>query len=198
MPESVATGRAFEVAFLAGLVAAVAIRVFYTWRTRRDRPRRGAAGPLEWSLLLLSWMGLQVVPLVFIFTSWLSFADYDLPAGAGIVGTAVLAVGVVLLWRSHADLGPNWTPWVVTRGEQTLVTNGVYRRMRHPMYAAHLLLALAQPLMLWNWIAGPGFLVAFVPLCLLRVPREEEAMLRRFGDDYRRYMDRTGRVIPSR
>ena len=52
--------------------------------------------------------------------------------------------------------------------------------------------------MLWNWIAGFTFLVAFVPLYALRAPCEERMMLEHFGDDYARYTERTGRLFPRR
>ncbi|HOO53782.1 MAG TPA: hypothetical protein PLX30_06035, partial [Methanothrix sp.] len=62
----------------------------------------------------------------------------------------------------------------------------------------HLLWAVAQLLLLQNWIAGPAFLVASIPLYVARIPREEEMMLDQFGDEYRRYLERTGRVVPRR
>ena len=73
---------------------------------------------------------------------------------------------------------------------------GVYRFVRHPMYAAHLLWAVAQVLLIPNWITGPAMLVFFVPMYLVRVPREERMMLEHFGDAYRRYRARTGAVLP--
>ncbi len=82
------------------------------------------------------------------------------------------------------------------REEHTLVTRGIYKYMRHPMYSAHFLWAIAQALLLQNWIAGPAFLVTSVPLYLFRVPVEERMMLERFGEEYRLYMNRTGRMFP--
>lgn len=46
--------------------------------------------------------------------------------------TAVLFFAVWLLWRSHADLGRNWSPMLEIRQEQSLATQGVYRLIRHP------------------------------------------------------------------
>jgi len=51
-------------------------------------------------------------------------------------------------------------------------------------------------LLLQNWIAGPALLVTFAGLYLVRVRREEQMMLENFGEEYRLYMNRTGRVIP--
>ena len=55
---------------------------------------------------------------------------------------------------------------------------------------------IAQVLLLQNWLAGPAMLVFLLPLYLYRVPHEEQMMLDHFGDDYRSYIKRTGRIIP--
>jgi protein-S-isoprenylcysteine O-methyltransferase Ste14 len=64
------------------------------------------------------------------------------------------------------------------------------------MYASMWLWGVAQALLLQNWIASWAGLVMFLPLYLLRVPREERMMLEEFGEEYRAYMNRTGRVVP--
>jgi protein-S-isoprenylcysteine O-methyltransferase Ste14 len=64
------------------------------------------------------------------------------------------------------------------------------------MYASTLLWGIAQALLLQNWIAGSGGLVSFLLLYLVRLPREELMMLDHFGDEYRAYWARTGRVLP--
>jgi len=64
------------------------------------------------------------------------------------------------------------------------------------MYASEWLWGIAQALLLQNWVAGWAGLALFAPLYVLRVPREERMMLDRFGEEYRAYMDRTGRVVP--
>ena len=148
-------------------------------------------------LLLLGLAGIgMLIPLVYVFSSALDFADYALPNWVGWVGVALFGLAIWLLWRSHVDLGRNWTPTLGIRDEHTLVTEGVFRYIRHPMYAAHLLWAIAQVLMLHNWIAGYALLVVTVPVYLLRVDDEEQMMLEQFGEGYREYMQRTGRIIP--
>jgi protein-S-isoprenylcysteine O-methyltransferase Ste14 len=64
------------------------------------------------------------------------------------------------------------------------------------MYAAHLLWGFAQALLLQNWIAGLAMLMFFLPVYLYRVPREEQMMIEHFGEEYRLYMSRSGRIIP--
>jgi len=77
------------------------------------------------------------------------------------------------------------------------VTHGVFRHIRHPMYAAHWLWGIAQVFLLQNWIAGFSMLVTFLPSYLYRGRVEEEMMIDHFGDAYCEYMARTGRIIPQ-
>ncbi len=185
--------------FAVGFVIGSSIRWRYSRGHRRERSRPHFGGPLDTALVLLAGVGLML-PVVYLPTSWLDFADYDAPRwaelAAGLAGTAIFASALWLFWRSHTDLGRNWFPSLTVREGHTLVTGGVYNLVRHPMYAAHGLWALAQALMLHNWLVGPAFLVVFIPFYLVRVPREERMMIEQFGDEYREYMRRTGRMIP--
>ena len=190
----------FEVVWLVGFIAGSVIRVLYTRQYKRNRITDVRKRGLDTLLLILLFVGMIVMPFFYVLTPWLDFADYQLPAWAGLVagwvGAAVFAVALWLLWRSHADLGRNWSPTLEIREGHSLVTHGVFRYIRHPMYAAHGLWAVAQALLLQNWIVGPAFLALSLPLYVLRVPREEEMMLEHFGEEYRSYIGRTGRVIP--
>lgn len=69
--------------------------------------------------------------------------------------------------------------------------------IRHPMYASQWLVAIAQPLLLHNWIAGFLNLLAFIPFYFLRVKAEEQRMLDSFGTEHQGYRKRTGRVLPK-
>jgi len=190
-------GNVFEIVFLVGFVVGSVVRKVYTGG-RREKPRTRRMTVADTVVVSVAGVALVVLPMVYVFSPWLDFADYHLPAWTGWAGAAVFAAAIWLLWRSHADLGRNWSPVVQVLKEHTLVTDGVYRHIRHPMYSAHFLWGIAQALLLQNWIAGPALLVVFVPFCLVRVPHEERLMLETFGDEYRVYMSRTGRIFPRR
>ncbi len=185
----------FEAIFLVGFIIGFVIRKIYTVRYRKSESIRKYKSIVD--IILLSAAGIaMVLPFFSIFTPLLDFADYHLPEWLGWIGTAVFVIALLLLWRSHADLGRNWSAIPQIRQEHSLVTNGVYRHIRHPMYAAHLLWAIAQGLLLENWLAGWAFLVVIVPLYLIRIPKEEQLMLEQFDEQYSRYVSRTGRIIP--
>ena len=147
-------------------------------------------------LLSLLWGIAILLPFLHMFSPWLRFADYHLPVWAGIIGIVIFAFSLWLLWRSHADLGRNWSITLEIQQKHSLVTHGVFSYIRHPMYAAHLLWGIAQGLLIQDWIAGLAALALLVPLCFLRVPREERMMLEQFGEEYQHYITRTGRIIP--
>ena len=185
----------FEVVFLVAFVAGSVIRNVYMAGCRGVKAKKECSNVLDFILVSAAGVGM-VVPFLYLFTPWLDFANYNLPEWSGWVGTAVFAGAIFMLWRSHADLGRNWSATLRIKGQHSLVTNGVYCRIRHPMYTAHLLWAIAQGLLLANWLAGWAFLVLSIPLYLIRIPKEEWMMLEHFGEQYREYVSRTGRLIP--
>jgi len=170
--------------------------VWYGRKNRQDRKSILREEGLAYALLASLWGLAILIPIVHMFTRWLSFADYNLPAWAGWIGVATFAMALWLLWRSHADLGQNWRITTEIREGHTLVTSGIFRYIRHPMYSAHWLWGIAQALLIHNWIAGLASLIIFLPMYLLRVRREEQMMLEKFGEEYRLYMRQTGRIIP--
>lgn len=77
----------------------------------------------------------------------------------------------------------------------TLVTNGAFRYIRHPMYAALICLAWGAFLKQFNGL-NLLLVLAATALLFLTALRDEEECIAHFGDDYRTYMERTRRFIP--
>lgn len=150
---------------------------------------------LEKLLLVFAWTSF-IVTIVWIVAPVFAFADYSLRPTPLAVGTLLLAVGLWLLYRSHADLGTNWSITLEVRQNHTLVTRGIYQTIRHPMYLAFLVFAAGQALVVPNWLVGPAYAVAMTLLIALRIGPEEQMMIEEFGDDYRVYMATTKRLIP--
>ncbi len=109
------------------------------------------------------------------------------------VGLAALA-GMLLIWTFHT-LGPNLTDTVVTRRVHTLVTNGPYRWVRHPLYTSTAFMVLGNALAAANWFLLAAGTLVFT-MMVVRTKREEAFLIARFGDSYREYMGRTGRFLP--
>lgn len=148
-------------------------------------------------LLGISFTGLFVIPAIYASTGAPRLADYPFNPALAWLGAVVFAASLFLFHRTHRDLGRFWSVTLEIRETHRLVTTGVYRHVRHPMYAAFFLWAIAQALLLPNWIAGPAGLAGFGTLFALRVGREERMMEATFGDAYRAYAARTSRVVPG-
>jgi protein-S-isoprenylcysteine O-methyltransferase Ste14 len=172
------------------------IRYEYARRSRRETVLRSDRGPRETALLLVSLCGLGVVPLVYIVTAFPRLAAYPFQPSQAWLGLFFAAASLLMFQLTHRALGRNWSISLDVREGHQLVTDGIYRKIRHPMYTAFWLWAVAQALLLPNWVAGFSGVVGFGILFFGRVAKEEQMMLETFGDRYREYMARTHRVIP--
>src|SRR5712664_3458207 len=181
---------------LTSTVVMIAIRAPHGHRSRTVKVATSDKTPLETGLLVLARVGF-FVPLIWVASPAFSFAEYALGSGPLVAGVICLVIGLWLFYRSHADLGTNWSITLEVREQHRLITQGVYRRIRHPMYSALVLYAVAHALVIPNWVAGPSNLVAFGVLFALRVRPEERMMLEQFGDEYTAYMARTQRLVPG-
>ncbi|MGY3133309.1 protein-S-isoprenylcysteine O-methyltransferase Ste14 [Bradyrhizobium sp. USDA 4501] len=172
------------------------IRYRHARRARREKVARSARGSRENTLLLISLTGLGIVPLVYIATAMPHFASYAFRPAQAWLGVFVAVAALVMFRLTHRALGRNWSLSLDVRENHRLITDGIYRTVRHPMYTAFWLWAAAQALLLPNWVAGFAGLIGFGTLFFGRVAREEQMMLEAFGDEYREYMARTGRLLP--
>lgn len=186
----------WNVVFFVGFVLYLGIRGKFASQVKRNELTVRRVDVLEKVLMVFTIAGSTLPVVLYLFTSRLAFADYRLPPLAPWCGVVVMLVALWLFWRSHADLGLNWSVTLEIRKEHQLITHGIYRFVRHPMYAAIWLFSLAQALLLANWFAGCAALVVFAPMYFLRTPREEQMMCEVFGQEYRDYMARTGRLRP--
>jgi len=180
-----------------GIAAWYVIRHPYARQSRRVATLRQSDRVQERALLACASLGLFIIPLVYVATNAPRFANYPLSPVQAALGTLVFAGALWLFHRAHKDLGKHWSAVLEIREQHTLVRTGVYSRIRHPMYASFWLWAIAQALLLPNFIAGPAGLIGIGLLYFLRIGREEQLMLDTFGDEYRRYMSETKRIVPG-
>jgi protein-S-isoprenylcysteine O-methyltransferase Ste14 len=188
----------FRLALLAAACIVIPVGMYHRIRSltaeRLDRRREG------WFILLtLRPVGLSLIAgtmLYLIEPAWMRWASLPLPPWLRWGGIALFALaGALLGWTLHR-LGRNLTDTVVTRRDHTLVTRGPYRWVRHPFYDAVGLLTAGAALAAANWFLLAGAVAVF-SLFAIRTRIEEQQLLARFGEPYRRYLEQTGRFVPK-
>jgi protein-S-isoprenylcysteine O-methyltransferase Ste14 len=181
----------------AGIIGWFVIRYPHQRRSRKTPVEAQRDRVRDRVLLAISFTGLFIVPVIYVLFGEPRFADYTFVPGLAWLGTAVFALSLGLFYRTHRDLGRSWSVTLEIRKSHRLITTGVYHYVRHPMYSAFFLWAVAQALLLPNFVAGFAGLVGFGTLFAFRVRREEHMMEAAFGDEYRAYAARTARVVPG-
>jgi protein-S-isoprenylcysteine O-methyltransferase Ste14 len=185
-----------KVVVLVASVAMVLIRAPHGRRSRTVKVTTSRKGTLEIVLLTVAWVSF-FLPIVWSVTPVLGFADFPLRLFPLVSGSLLMALSLWLFHRSHADLGTNWSVTLEIRESHRLVTDGIYRTVRHPMYLALLLYGLGQAAVIPNWIVGPSYALALLLLFALRLGPEEALMRDQFKGEYDAYTARTKRLIPG-
>jgi protein-S-isoprenylcysteine O-methyltransferase Ste14 len=182
--------------WLLGIVSWCVIRYPFERKAKRVRVVVNERSLAERAGLIAATLGLGIIPAIYVASGFPSVAEYPARPLPIALGAVVYATAMWLFRRSHKDLGRNWSISLEIRDQHRLVSNGIYRLIRHPMYTAFWLMGLGQALLLPNWVAGGTGLVGFGVLYFLRIDHEERMMIQTFGDEYRSYMTRTKRIIP--
>ena len=105
-------------------------------------------------------------------------------------GALIEVAALVTLWRSRTTINP-----VHPERARRLVTGGIYRVSRNPMYLSLLLLLAAYALRLDAWAAWLGPLGFWAYVTRFQILPEERVLADKFGPDYRRYRERTRRWL---
>jgi len=196
----------FRILFLVLFVPGIGIRGYYTRRVRATRKRRSWKERLRDTVqaegktgaLLLIGQGIYLiiaVPLYLLLSP--SPLWFDLPVADWLrwIGVALGVLSLPFLAWVHYTLDKHWDVSLSLRRDHVLVTSGPYRRIRHPMYTVHIVYFFAWVLVSANLLLLINYLLTIL-LITLRIPKEEQMLLERFGEEYRAYMKRTGRLLP--
>jgi len=188
---------AAKIVWAIGTIGWYVIRLPFEQKVKRERVIDARHRLRELILLSCSTLGLGIIPLLWATSDIFEHADYPYSLLQFAFGTLTFAFALWLFRRTHLDLGKNWSVTLEIKDKHKLITDGVYRYVRHPMYSAFFLWALAQLILIPNWIAGPAGVIGFGILYAFRIGREERMMLDTFGDEYRAYSARTARLVPG-
>ena len=200
---------------VASALPLIAVLVFYGlgfgWRTWVQLRRYGSSGIVlfrsgrlgqhlrEALFVVLAVALLAEAALAAVAPRWLPGLVPLAPATAAVLratGTVMVLGATALMLAAQLDLGASWRVGIDEGARPGLVTGGLYRYSRNPIYVAMLTALLGFALLLPSWISL-GLLIG-AGLGIRRHVRDEEAYLgRTYGEEYRRYAARVGRFVPG-
>ena len=194
-----ANDQLFRWIFVAIFVGTLSISGYFRRRARQS----GEAIPRarEGKFVLLSRL-LFAAPLylsIFAYLlnpAWMAWSAISLPTWLRWLGAAVGLAMLPLLYWVFSSIGNNISETFLTKGKHVLVTYGPYRWVRHPLYSAATISLVSLSMLAANWFMFAMACAAFLGIAVLVIPREEAELIRKFGDEYREYMERTRRFAP--
>lgn len=130
----------------------------------------------------------------------MQWSRLEIPHWVRWIGVSVAVASLPLVVWIHHTLGRFYSASLEIREGHEIVAIGPYSRVRHHiytvLYAFNLSLGLVSVTMLLLFFSA--ILICPLYLMYLIAIKEEQMLLDRFGDEYRHYMRRTGRLMPKR
>ena len=153
---------------------------------------------IVWVPLVTGWLTLPYLALV-RRNAWLhtpAFALTD-PTYAGLrwVAAGVALLCLLLTAWCWARMDANWSMAVSEAQRGELIVDGLFARVRHPIYALSVMLMLCSAVIV---ATVPMLVIAVIHVVLmhLKARNEERHLLKMHGDAYAAYLRRTGRFVP--
>ena len=182
------------------LFTCIGISVYHRRKADKDsgeKVSRQVDGSIMMLLIRIGGLALWLSPLVYLINpAWMAWSKIGLPEWARWLGVAIGILCAVLVYWLFSSIGSGITPTSATRKEHKLVTSGIYRWVRHPLYSVGSSLFVAFGMMADNWFIAALGILTFI-LMAIRLPKEENNLIEKFGDEYREYMKTTGAFLPK-
>ena len=174
-------------------------RGYYTHKHGEERNtlKKREEGLISRFAGLLGMIGFVAILMYTIHPTWLAWSSLPLPLWLRWAGIGMALLGFALLQWAQNTLGKNWSDTPRMIKEQSLITSGPYQYIRHPIYTAFLLILGSTFFSAANWLIGLAWIGMTALEVASRIGFEENLMLEYFGDQYREYMKRTGRLLPK-
>lgn len=187
---------------LAAVVLLTGMGISSYFRIKADRESgeklsRKADGTAMMTAIKLGGLILWLSPFVYLINpQWMTWSKLELSEWLRWLGVGLGVFSTLGIYWLFSSIGTGITPVSATRKEHKLVTNGIYRYIRHPLYTFGSFMFISFGMMADSWFIAALGILTFI-LMAIRTPKEEANLIEKFGDEYREYMKRTGRFLPK-
>jgi protein-S-isoprenylcysteine O-methyltransferase Ste14 len=194
----------FKIIFFALFTALLVIRGYFGWKAKQvghsswfvDEEAVEREGRLSMLLREVTLLGMVTLIVLYALdkngSSWLTVS---LPEWMRWLGVGLGVVSIPLMIWVHDTLREFWSTTLQIQDRHELITEGPYHWVRHPMYTTLLMLFVGLSLISAVW---PFLILAIVmgPFFNRVASREETMLIEKFEEEYRSYMQQTGRFFP--
>ncbi|MHA1959534.1 MAG: methyltransferase [Candidatus Thorarchaeota archaeon] len=187
----------FRILFLAIYAIFFGVRMRFRIPSARRAPEQREEFLTKATMFLVfAILGyLSTVILYLLAIPWIQWTYVTVPSPVRWIGVFGAGLSVLLVAWIHVNLGRQYSAELAIQEGHDLVTSGPYSRTRHPMYTVLNLFSISLSI-----TTSSLLIILFAILVAIPFPwiarKEEEMLLEQFGDDYREYMERTGRFFP--
>jgi protein-S-isoprenylcysteine O-methyltransferase Ste14 len=182
------------------LFSGMGISIYFRRKADRDSGEslsRKVDGTPMMTAIRIGGLILWLSPFVYLINpNWMAWSKIGLPDSVRWIGVGLGVLCVLGIYWLFSSIGTGITPTSGTRKEHKLVTHGIYRYIRHPLYTVGSSLFISFGMMADSWFVAALGILTFI-LMAIRTPKEEANLIEKFGDEYREYMKRTGRFLPK-
>ena len=189
---------------LAVIVIVIASWLLYRYLAPQSWKEWARAGVVQ-AFIIAFYAEMYGFPLTIYFLA--RYFGLDLEWGEGgnlwaqLFGTNVahivaMVLGYTIVFAGATLVADGWRRIHRARREETLMTDGVYARVRHPQYTGLFLIVFGEGIVHWPTIVSVAAFPIIVLAYTLLARKEERQMLQKFGDEYREYQRRVPMFIP--
>lgn len=114
----------------------------------------------------------------------------------GLIGTTIIVAGALLNIIGRLQLKSNWANHIKIYENHSLVNRGIYKAVRHPLYASIILMLFGGSIAYRNWLSVVLTAFVFIPFMYYRA-KQEEILLREEFAEYEEYIKTTGMFFPK-
>lgn len=172
----------------------VAILIDFAEFQKRGEVKKEKKSVVETGTMLLFFFGFYA--LLRTGTGRIAMEFSPLKVFLMVVGALLVIAGSAVNVKGRLDLGKNWGNQIRIYGDHTFVNGGMYRLVRHPLYASLVWMFLGAGLIYQNWLALAAAVFIFIPFMRYRARQEEELLTKEFGA-YADYRKKVGMFFPK-
>lgn len=172
------------------IVYSKVIENFKTAKVKKNKQKKKVVSIVE----TFSMTAFFLLCYIFVIKN-ITITSFVIPIFIKYIACITYLIGVFINYYGRVFLGNNWGNNVVIYTDHTLVKNGLYNYIRHPLYSSIFLMLYSISIMYSNVFVAISTTLIFIPAMYYRAKQEEIELIINFGDEYIEYMRNTGMFI---